>query len=101
MSGGATPRNVETQLNALDAETSTMQSLLAETQRNIVDLVRAWREGDTARRQELAFSLYPEGLRFSRETQYFEPHNTLLMNTMQEMIAGLVDGSLVGVPGGI
>ena len=40
-----------------------MQSLLEETQRNLVDLVRAWREGDTARRQELAFPLYPDGLR--------------------------------------
>jgi site-specific DNA recombinase len=93
--------DVETQLNALDAETTTMQSLLEQTQHNLVDLVRAWREGDTARRQELAFSLYPDGLRYSRETKYFEPHNTLLMNTMQEMIAGLVDGSLVGVPDGI
>jgi site-specific DNA recombinase len=91
---------VEAQLIVLDTETTTMQSLLEETARNVVDLVRAWREGDTARRQELAFSLYPEGLRFSRETQYFEPHNTLLMNTMQEMIAGLADGSLVGVPDG-
>ena len=70
------------------------------SKRRTVEAAR-WREGDTARRQELAFSLYPEGLRFSRESLYFEPHNTLLMNTMQEMIAGLADGSLVGVPDGI
>lgn len=57
---------VEAQLIVLDTETTTMQSLLEETARNVVDLVRAWREGDTARRQELAFSLYPEGLHFSR-----------------------------------
>jgi hypothetical protein len=52
-------------------------------------------------RQELAFSLYPEGLRYSPETHYFEAHNTLLMSGLQEMMDGLLSGSLVGVPDGI
>lgn len=92
---------VEAQLNALDAETSTVQGLLEETQRSIVDLVKAWRNGGVQQRQELAFSLYPEGLRYSPETKYFEPHNTLLMNSMHEMIDGLLSGKIVGVPDGI
>jgi site-specific DNA recombinase len=92
---------VEAQLNALDAETSTVQGLLEETQRSIVDLVKAWRTGGVQQRQELAFSLYPEGLRYSPETKYFEPHNTLLMNSMHEMIDGLLSGKIVGVPDGI
>jgi site-specific DNA recombinase len=93
--------DVETQLNALDTETSTVQGLLEETQRSIVDLVKAWQTGGVQQRQELAFSLYPEGLRYSPETQYFEPHNTLLMNSFHEMMGRLRDGSLVGVPDGI
>jgi hypothetical protein len=56
---------VEAQLNTLDAETSTVQGLLEETQRSIVDLVKAWRTGGVQQRQELAFSLYPDGLRYS------------------------------------
>ncbi|MGB8913824.1 MAG: recombinase family protein [Candidatus Sulfotelmatobacter sp.] len=92
---------VEAQLNALDAETSTVQGLLEETQRSIVDLVKAWRTGGVQQRQELAFSLYPEGLRYSPETKYFEPHNTLLMSSMHEMIDGLLSGKIVGVPDGI
>jgi hypothetical protein len=52
-------------------------------------------------RQELAFSLYPDGLRYSPETKYFEPHNILLMNSMHEMIDGLLAGRIVGVPDGI
>jgi hypothetical protein len=38
-----------------------MQTLLEETQRNIVDLVKAWRNGSVQQRQELAFSRYPDG----------------------------------------
>lgn len=91
----------EAQLNVLDVETSTVQGLLEETQRSIVDLVKAWRTGSVQQRQELAFSLYPDGLRYSPETKYFEPHNTLLMNGFQEMMDAALSGSLVGVPGGI
>ena len=73
----------EAQLLALDAETSTMQGLFEQTQQRIVDLVGAWRTGDTQQRRELASSLYPEGLVYSTETQYFEPRNTLLMNSVE------------------
>jgi hypothetical protein len=39
----------EAQLSALDAETATMQSLLEETQNNIVDLVTApWKRAAAA-----------------------------------------------------
>ena len=92
--------DAETQLEALDSETSTMETLLQETQNNIVDLVGAWKNGGVQQRQELAFSLYPEGLRFCRETLFFEPRNVLLMNTMQEMIADLVAGKDIGVGDG-
>jgi hypothetical protein len=90
----------EAQLAALDSETSTMEVLLQETQNNIVDLVGAWKNGGVQQRQELAWSLYPEGLRFSRETLFFEPGNVLLMNTMREMIEDLVAGKNIGVGDG-
>ena len=82
----------EAQLAALDAETATMQGLLEETQNNIVDLVKAWRNGNAQQRQELAFSLYPEGLVYSRELRYFEPRNVFLMQAMREMIDGVLAG---------
>ena len=93
--------DVEAQLSTLDTETSTMQVLLEETQRNIVDLVKTWKNGDTQQRQELAFSLYPDGLVFSRETLFFEPRNTLLMNSMQEMVGGLLGDKNIGAGDGI
>jgi site-specific DNA recombinase len=93
--------DVETQLNLLDAETTTMQGLLEETQQSIVDLVKRWRNGTVQMRQELAWSLYPDGLVFSRETQYFEPRNTLLMNAVGEMVDGIVSGKIIGAGDGI
>jgi hypothetical protein len=53
--------------------------------RPIVGLVKTWRSRGLQQRQDLAFSLYPDGLVFSRETLFFEPRNDLLMNGMEEM----------------
>ena len=93
--------DAEAQLAALDAETQTMKGLLEDTQREIVDLVGVWRNGSIHQRQELAWSLYPDGLRYSRETKYFEPGNVLLMKTMREMIDNLVAGKNIGAGDGI
>lgn len=93
--------DTEAQLGELDAETSTMQALLEETQRNIVDLVKAWRNGSVQQRQELAFSLYPDGLVYSREMKFFEPRNVLLMSSMEEMISDLAAEKNIGAGDGI
>ena len=93
--------DVEAQLNVLDAETTTMQGLLEETQYNIVDLVKAWNNGTVQQRQELAWSLYPDGLVFSRETKYFEPRNTLLMKGYEEMLDGIAAEFINGAGDGI
>jgi len=76
-----------------------VQGLPEETQCSIVDLVKARRTGGVQQRQGLAFSLHTEGLPYSPETTFVEPHNTLLMNGMHEMIDGLLSGKIVGVPG--
>jgi site-specific DNA recombinase len=93
--------DAETQMAELDSETRTMDVLLQETENNIVDVVGAWNRGNAQQRQELAWSLYPEGLRFSRETKYFEPGNALLMNSMQEMMSDLAAGKNFGAGDGI
>lgn len=92
---------VKAQLNVLDAERASVEVLIEETQKKIVNLYKAWKNGDTAHRRELAFGLYPEGLRYSPETKFFEPRNTLLMNSVEEMFASIEAESNVGVPDGI
>jgi hypothetical protein len=91
----------ETQLAALDAESSTMDTLIQESQNNFVDLVGTWKKGGVQLRQELARNLFPEGLRFSQQTLFFEPGNTLLMNIMREMTTYLADEKNIGAGDGI
>lgn len=93
-------RDAEDQLAALDSESSSIEALLQETQNNIVDLVGAWKNGGVQQRQELALNLFPDGLRFSQETLFFEPGNTLLMNIMHEMNANILAGTILGVGDG-
>ena len=50
-----------------------------------MDLAKARKNGSVQQRQELAFSLYPDGLVYSGETRYFEPRNVLLMQATREM----------------
>jgi hypothetical protein len=92
--------DAEDQLAALDSESSSIETLLQETQNNIIDLVGAWKNGGVQQRQELALNLFPEGLRFSQETLFVEPGNTLLMNIMHEMNANILAGTILGVGDG-
>jgi hypothetical protein len=93
--------DAETQMNALDAESLSMEALLQEHQNNVVDLVGAWQRGGAAARRELISNLFPEGLRFSQQTLFFEPGNTLLMNIMHEMNADILAGKIIGAGDGI
>jgi DNA invertase Pin-like site-specific DNA recombinase len=92
--------DTETQMAALDAESLSMEALLQESQNNIIDLVGAWKTGGVQQRQELASNLFPEGLRFSQETLFFEPGNVLLMNIMHEMVKDLAAGKNIGAGDG-
>lgn len=88
-------------MDALDAESLSMEALLQEHQNNIVDLVGAWQRGGAQQRQELISNLFPEGLRFSQQTLFFEPGNTLLMNIMHEMNADILAGKNIVAGDGI
>ncbi len=92
--------DAEAQMTALDAENSSMEALLQEQQNQIVDLVGAWQRGGAQQRQELISNLFPDGLRFSQETPFFEPGNVLLMSIMHEMNREISAGRMIGVGDG-
>jgi hypothetical protein len=91
----------EAQLAALDAKTITMLGLLEETQKNVVDLGRAWGNGSVQQKQELASGLFPDGLVYSGKLKYFEPSNVLLMDTLLEMFNPTEDEENIGAGDGI
>jgi hypothetical protein len=91
----------EAQLATLDAKTITMLGLLEETQKNVVDLGRAWGNGSVQQKQELASGLFPDGLVYSGKLKYFEPSNVLLMDTLLEMFNPTEDEENIGAGDGI
>lgn len=89
---------IETEIKALDSESSTMDDLLRQAEVQAVDLAGAWQEGNVNQRHELAMAFFPEGLAYSHERRFFEPCNTVIT----EMVWRFLDRvGNVGVPDGI
>jgi len=89
---------IETEIKALDSESSTMDDLLRQAEVQAVDLAGAWQEGNVNQRHELSMAFFPEGLAYSHERRFFEPCNTVIT----EMVWRFLDRvGNVGVPDGI
>jgi site-specific DNA recombinase len=100
---------IEKQLTALESEKNMMQELMEQSQRELVDLVGAWRKAGITGRKELQTALFPEGLVWSHESGFLNRKNVGLMNDLDEFFQSLktsstsLDEFLVrfGVPDGI
>jgi hypothetical protein len=58
---------IQKQITALESERSTMEELIAQTQRELVDLPPAWKKwADLNQRRELCELLFPKGLVWSQ-----------------------------------
>ena len=57
--------DIEEQLKALQSECFTMEQLIADARRSIVNLAKTWLASNLARRQEVQTALFPDGLVFS------------------------------------
>jgi hypothetical protein len=66
---------IEQQLGALESERSTMEELLAQTERELIDLVAGWNKGGVNERRELCTSLFPDGLVWSHQWGFLNPQN--------------------------
>ncbi|MFZ3264798.1 MAG: zinc ribbon domain-containing protein [Terriglobales bacterium] len=100
---------IEQQLTALESEKSMMQELIEQSQRELVDLVSAWRKAGISGRTELQNALFPDGLVWSHESGFLNSKNVGLMHAWGEFFQSLGDSrtslndffALFGVPGGI
>ncbi len=52
--------DIEEQLKALQSESFTMEQLMADARRSIVNLAKAWLAADLTRRQEIQTALFPD-----------------------------------------
>jgi site-specific DNA recombinase len=94
----AETERLQEQIRALDSERSTMEELVKQADREIIDLGESWRSAPPRRKREIQTALFPEGLAYDPESGYFTPRNH---SFCQSFITMLEQASLVGVPDGI
>jgi site-specific DNA recombinase len=82
--------DISEQLKTLQSECFTMEQLLADARRSIVNLAKTWQKGDLARKQEIQTALFPDGLVFSPDFLFFEPRNHTLMQQVSELVSTLI-----------
>jgi site-specific DNA recombinase len=92
---------IEGQLTALESERSTMEELIAQTQRELVDLPAAWKKAGLSERRELCEMLFPDGLVWSHSMGFLNSQNTSIMQDLRASWLDDSDDVKFGVPDGI
>jgi hypothetical protein len=78
-----------------------MEELIAQTQRELIDLPSAWAKAGLSERRELFEMLFPEGLAWSDTMGFLNSQNTSIMQDLSESLNDQDDLVKFGVPGGI
>jgi site-specific DNA recombinase len=92
---------IEKQLTALESERSTMEELVTQTHRELVDLPAAWKKAGLSQRRELCEMLFPDGLVWSHSMGFLNSQNTSIMQDLRASWLDDSDDVKFGVPGGI
>jgi len=92
---------IEGQLSALESERSTMDELIAQTQRELIDLPAAWNKSGLNERRELCSMLFPQGLVWSHSMGFLNSQNTSIMQDLRASWLDDTDDVKFGVPDGI
>jgi hypothetical protein len=92
---------IQKQIIALESERSTMEELIAQTQRELVDLPAAWKKSGLNQRRELCEMIFPNGLVWSQSWGFLNPKNTSIMQDLCDFWKEKTSGVKVGVPNGI
>jgi hypothetical protein len=89
---------IEQQLSALESERPTMEELLEQTKRELVDLVAAWSKSGVNQRRELCTALFPDGLAWSHQSGFLNHQNVGLMQDLRAFMDEMASGVMIGVP---
>jgi hypothetical protein len=92
---------IQDALTALESERSTMEELIAQTQRELIDLPAAWAKAGLNERRELFHMLFPSGLVWGHEWGFLNHQNTSIMQDLQASLDDALDPVKFGVPDGI
>lgn len=83
--------DIETQLKVLESEHSTIRDLMESARVQVLDLAKTWQNAGENERRELQNSLFPDGLLWSHENDFFEPGNLTLSMAVSELVDGLIN----------
>ena len=89
---------IEAAITALESERSTMEELIAQTQRELIDLPSAWKKAGLSERRELCSMLFPQGLVWGHEWGFLNSKNTSIMQDLCDAWFNVEDDDRFGGP---
>jgi hypothetical protein len=74
-----------------------MQEFIAQNERDLVDLIGAWKKGTVNGKKELQTALFPDGLVWNHENAFLNSQNVSVIDGLSHMFQGLesLDTTLV------
>jgi hypothetical protein len=76
----------------LESEHSTIRDLMESARVQVLNLAKTWQKAGENERRELQHSLFPDGLMWSHENDFFDPGNITLSRAVAELADGLIQG---------
>ena len=89
---------IEAAITALESERSTMEELIAQTQRELIDLPAAWAKAGLSERRELCSKVFPDGLAWFHSMGFLNSQNTSVIQDICASLDDVHDDVKFGVP---
>src|SRR4029077_17123496 len=83
--------NIESQLKTWENEHATIRDLMESAKLQVLNLAATWQKASANERRELQNSLFPDGLLWSHENDFFEPGNITLSQAVSELVEEMVN----------
>jgi len=94
-------QQIQAQIAALDAESSSMQTLMQQTDEAVIHFGHSWESAVPTRKREIQTALFPDGLAYDPETFLFCPANASLIQLLTDVLEDMGVEKNFGVPDGI
>jgi site-specific DNA recombinase len=96
---------IQAQIRSLDSERCTMEDIVKQTEREVINFGESWKQANPKRKREIQAALFPEGLVYDQNSFFLNRFNrSLLIDLTEQTDPQFIEEyavSLVGVPDGI
>jgi len=70
---------IQEQIKALDSQVCTMEALVKQTEREVINFGESWKQATGRRKREIQTALFPEGLVYDQRHLFLNHFNHLLV----------------------